>query len=182
MEPPGDGGGLHLRDPCSGDAGVLRSPGRARGAGRPRRKAGRDPDSRSHIQGAPAPASGQLAALPGSTSPRRSRHTMGTLGKNGGAGRALGRHPKRAELPPQSLPPRLQATDDRRAGEVPSRPTNVEALNRGERGAGCYFSRARTFLASSFSGKLAGELTARVRACLAPSLSPIFSAATPRWY
>src|SRR6266508_3123120 len=182
MEPPGDGGGLHLRDPCSGDAGVLRSPGQARGAGRPRRKAGRDPDSLLHVQGAPAQASGQLAALPGSTSPRRSRHTMGTLGKNGGAGRALGRHPKRAELPPQSLPPRLQATDDRRAGEVPSRPTNVEALNRGERGAGCYFSRARTFFASSFSGQLARKLTDRVRACLAPTFLGIFAPATPKWH
>ncbi len=44
-----------------------------------------------------------------------------------------------------------------------------------------YRSSARTFLASSLPAKLEDEFTAEVKAARAPSLSPTFSAASPRW-
>src|SRR5882724_2800250 len=51
-----------------------------------------------------------------------------------------------------------------------------------KRGQSDYLNAARAFLASSFSGKLAGELTARSKAFLAPSTSPTFCEAMARWY
>ena len=45
-----------------------------------------------------------------------------------------------------------------------------------------YLSSARARLASSFPAKLPGELSAAAKALRAPSLSPTFRDAIPRWY
>src|SRR5438445_9269363 len=47
---------------------------------------------------------------------------------------------------------------------------------------GIYLSSAKTFFASSFPAKVVDELTATVKAARAPSLSPTFRDANPRWY
>jgi len=73
---------------------------------------------------------------------------------------------------------------DRRLREAP-RSRQTVAPGTDDRGASrrtLYLSSDRARLASSFPAKLAGELSAAVKALRAPSLSPTFRDAIPRWY
>ena len=90
---------------------------------------------------------------------------------------------------PLRFAPLIDYRDSRVTGEpntfsktnATSRLAFVEEVDRAELEPD-YLSSAKAFFASSFPWKLAGEFTAAIKAARAPSLSPVFRDASPRWY